>query len=127
MTAAEHESVEAFVGRYPRFADPIRSASQCRIASETLIQDAPELQGELVWVRGHRVPVVPADDRANLADAHALVRLPTGEFVDVTRRQYDSGADAITVYADETALGAHWHEFSDDAPWPETWRSLQAA
>ncbi len=78
----------------------------------------------LVWVRNPRVPFADPHARALDATEHALAQLETGDFIDVTRRQYDPGADAPTYYASEEPVGADWREINYDENRNAPWRTL---
>ena len=62
-----------------------------------------------------------AHPRALFADEHALVRLGSGEFIDVTRRQFDPAASFPVVYESARVLARHWHEINLDPARREHW------
>lgn len=117
---------EAFVGRYPRYLEPATAASQCRIATTDLVGHLVSHGhiARVIWVREPRTPFPEPHPRALHATEHALAQLDTGEFIDVTRRQYDSEADVPTFYASEQQLGFDWMEVNDDEDCRRLWRAL---
>lgn len=117
------ECVKAFLRRYPRYCVPATAASRCRIATGQLVDELAERShaARLVWVRRPRTPFVDPHPRALEAPDHALAQLASGEFIDVTRRQYDPGAAAATSYLSEGDLANDWEQINDtedrDIPW----------
>ncbi len=121
---------DEFVRARPHLADPDGAASQCRIATQELVEalEARGLPAVAVWVRGHQSEPLDASPRAMAADRHMLARLPDGPFVDISRRQFDAKAAHPRYYWSESELASDWREI-DDGPTngrleDEDWRGL---
>jgi hypothetical protein len=123
-------AVREFLRSHPGLSDASVAASQCRIATMSLIDalNATGIQAQAVWVRGHRRRPSDATPEALAADRHMLARLQEGGFVDVTRRQYEPRGTHPRFYACEGDLAHDWQEI-DDGPSEgpavdEKWRGL---
>jgi hypothetical protein len=123
-------AVREFLRSYPQLSDASAAASQCRIATTSLIDalNATDIQAQAVWVRGHRRHPSAAAPAALAADRHMLARLREGGFVDVTRRQYEPRGTHPRFYACEGDLAHDWQEIddgpSDGSAVDEKWRRL---
>lgn len=123
-------AVDRFIRTRPNLASPEGALSQCRIATQDLV-DALKAEGvsaAAVWVRGHRREPDDLSPLAMAADRHMLVRLPDGSFADVTRRQFAVEAPHPRYYTSESELAFDWQEI-DDGPIDgrlddEKWRRL---
>src|SRR4051794_33001261 len=114
MDAQLDRTVRAFVHRYERrLFDPELVDNWCRILTDALIQDlaATGRPAEMVWLRGHRVPVrrCPAGPGEGV---HAVVLVDRTLLLDVSRRQYEPTARVPTVYRSRGEAAAHWEEIA---------------
>ena len=79
----------------------------------------------MCWVHEPRVQLRPALG-ADPDDAHAVVGLGDGRFVDLSRRQFHPEAEIFTRYASSAELGRHRAWIQTDNEWRgrAPWRSL---
>ena len=119
MSATGTEAaVRAVAQRHPQLAEPGRAVNQCRIVSVELVEElekAGPTDACVVWVQHSRARLEHVAAGAEPENEHALVRLPGGEFVDLTRRQFDRDAEPVTRYAGLDELGEHWDLWQTDS------------
>jgi len=110
-------SVEAFLRKHPKLENPDRAENQCVIATGQLIDELREAgrAAEKIWFRGHRAPVTFDPPGPGVNAEHAAVLVDGELVVDVTRRQYESGAALPTVYLTVADAGRHWLAYQRDA------------
>ena len=110
------EVVERVVARHPGWADAAEASNWCSNASTELVFEFLEhgIDATRLWLVSPRSRQRRAGAGATGPREHCVVLVRGAVVVDLTRRQFDPGADFPTVYESLNQVGRDWNYYYDD-------------
>ena len=110
------EVVGRVVARHPGWAVAADASNWCSNASTELVCEflKDRIDATRLWLVGPRSRQRRAGAGATGPDQHCVVLVRSAVVVDLTRRQFDPGADFPTVYESLDQVGRDWNAYYDD-------------